>query len=181
MSLVEAAGNGCTDMVRKLLVLKADVHTPESCRGDEKPDGALRRAARCGHSETLRVLLEHKANVHVDLCALAFNMAISLKVGARIVDLLLEHVGLIDNVDYKAIIGQSFIDRFLSVTYDDQQTVENIARCTRFSLMDPSILRALSFRHEDFVREQQRLIRILSVESGFTLCKDLGLLILLYL
>ena len=62
-ALWRAAYDGNTEKVRQLLRDgKFDVH---ACDVLGKPDCALRAAALQGHAETVRVLLEHKANVHV--------------------------------------------------------------------------------------------------------------------
>ena len=62
MALKSAAYYGQTKAVQ--LLLRVNGINVNSADHDKRPDCALRNAVYAGHDETVRVLLEHKANVH---------------------------------------------------------------------------------------------------------------------
>jgi len=90
ITLLEAAGAGEIETVRKLLALGADVHV--KCYYGHS-DGPLREAVENGHTEVVKLLLDGGADIHVKDC-MGIDAPLRLavwNVHIEIIKLLLDH------------------------------------------------------------------------------------------
>jgi len=171
--LNEAAWHGHTATVRTLLKqMSAEAHAGDTNGIRRKSDFALPFAAYGGHTDTMRVLLQHKADVHIssgeDNRQDYILQIAAQRLDTKMICLLLEHGANVGHWTNK------IIRRHLAAPKAD---------CIGFGLrLGVRILSALAKRKNsvlDWMTVRNRYANVLVIAFDST-CQDLAVLVLSY-